>query len=45
MVDVLKSEGEAVRITWMLWLREKVMLAGETDNGSEADCWARIQYE
>ena len=54
MAIVIKSEGEAVRITWMLWcednraeitwLREKVMLAEETD-GSDADCWARVQYE
>ena len=58
MVVMLKSEGEAVGITWMLWcgdsraeitlmlwLREKAILAGETDNGSDADCWARVQCE
>ena len=43
---VLKSAGEAVRdraeITWMMWLREKARLAGETDNGSNADYWARV---
>ena len=41
----VKREDDRAEITWMLWLREKVMLAGETDNGSDADCWARIQYE
>ena len=43
MLVVLESEGEVVRIRWMLFLGEKVMLAGETDGG-DAEFWARLYY-
>ena len=43
IVAVLESGVEAVRTTWMLWLGEKVMLAGETDGG-DAEFWARLYY-
>ena len=34
----VKREDEGAEIRWKLWLREKVILVGETDEG-DADGW------
>ena len=57
MVAMLKSEGEAVGITWMLWCEDnraeitwmlwlrEKVMLAGETDGSDADCLVRVQYE